>query len=143
MCVSFCDVKGLVVEGRAGGVAGLAGVVVVVVVVEEEEEDVRALSLYLENFVHSKVDSLNDISTIVEDSTDILRVDCAGEVGITVMCVMLFAVGLTTLLRNLKEIIPDEVLGPRELPVRPLVYLLLGFRRYHVVHKLREVFFQL
>ena len=88
------------------------------------------------------MNSLNDVSTIVEDPPDVLRVDGAGEVGITVMCIMLFAVGLTTLLRNLKEIIPDEVLGPRELPVRPLVYLLLGLRRYHVVHKLREVIFQ-
>ena len=67
---------------------------------------------------------MNDVSAIVEDSANVFCVDCAGEVRVAVVCIVLFAVGLTTLLRDLEEVVPDEVLGPGELTIGPLVYLL-------------------
>ena len=98
---------------------------------------------YLENFVHSQVHSLNDVSAVVENPPNVFGIDRAGEVWIAVVCIVLFAVSLTTLLGDLKKIVPDEVLGPGELPIGALVYLLLGFRRHHVVHELGEVLLQL
>ena len=58
--------------------------------------------LYLENFVHSKVHSLYNVSAIVENSTDILRVNGTCKMWVTVVCIVLFAIRLTALLGDLK-----------------------------------------
>ena len=45
--------------------------------------------------------SLNDVPAIVEDPADVFCVYGASEVRVAVVCIVLFAVGLTTLLRDL------------------------------------------
>lgn len=73
---------------------------------------------------------MNDVSAVVEHAANVLGVDGAREVRVAVVRVVLLAVGLTALLRDLEEVVPDEVLGPGELPIRSLVYLLKAWRKH-------------
>ena len=52
--------------------------------------------------------ALNDISTIVKDSSNVLSIYGTGEVRIAVVCTVLLRVGSTRLLADLKEIIPEK-----------------------------------
>ena len=83
---------------------------------------------------------MNDVSAIVKDSADVLRVYRAREVRITMVGAMLLGVSPRRLLRNLEEIISDEVFGSSKLFVGALVDLRLSFRGKHVVDKLWEIF---
>ena len=56
--------------------------------------------------------------------------------------IMLLIISLTCVLRNLKEIIPYKVFGPRKLSICTLLfYFGLGLRWHNIVHKFREVIF--
>ena len=96
----------------------------------------------LQYFVHSEMHSLYNVTTIVENPPYVFRIDCASKMGIAMMRTMLFVISLTGVLRNLQEIIPNEVFGPRNFPICTLLFnfgLCLG--RHDVVYKLREVIF--
>ena len=95
--------------------------------------------MLLEDLVHPKMDPLDDVPAVVEDPADVLRVDGAGEMGVAVVGGVLLGVPLRGLLGDLKEIVPDEVLGPSKLPICPAVDLGHGFGRHGIVHKFGEV----
>ena len=84
--------------------------------------------------------SLNDVPAVIEDSTDIFCIYCAGEVRITVMSTMLLSVSPRWLLRDLEEIVSYEVFGSSEFFVGSLVNFRLRFGWKHIVDKLREIF---
>lgn len=52
--------------------------------------------------------ALNYISTIVEDPSNVLSVNCACEVRIAMMCTVLFRISSTGLLADLEEIVPEK-----------------------------------
>lgn len=52
--------------------------------------------------------ALNYISTIVEDPSNVLSVNCACEVRVAMMCTVLFRISSTGLLADLKEIVPEK-----------------------------------
>lgn len=95
--------------------------------------------MLLEDFVHPEMDPLDNVPAVVKDPADVLSVNGAGEVGVAVVGGVLLGVPLRCLLGDLKEIVPDEVLGPGELAVCPAVNFGHGFGRHGVVHKLGEV----
>ena len=105
----------------------------------------RRFLCFLQDFVHPQMHSLYNVTTIVENPSDVFGVDCASEVWIAMVGTMLFVVStLTGMLRDLQEIIPNEVFGPRKFPVCTLLFDFgLCFRWHYVVHKFREVIFQL
>ena len=55
--------------------------------------------------------SLDDISTVIEHTADVLRIDSAGEVRVTVV------LDVTRRRRNTEELVPDKVLGPDHLHI--------------------------
>lgn len=85
---------------------------------------------------------LDDVPAVVEHPPNVLRVHRAREVGIAVVSTVLPGVSLIGLLRQLEEVVPDEVLCARELPVLPAVQLRLSLGRDHVDLKVGEVIFQ-
>ena len=87
------------------------------------------------------MDSLYDVSTIIEDSPDVLRVHGTREVGVAVVSAVLLRVAARGLLGDLKEVVPDEVFRSREFPIRPLVYFRRSLRGKHVMDKFWEIFF--
>jgi len=89
------------------------------------------------------VDTLNDVSAVVEDPPDVLGVHRAGEVGVAVVRAVLPTVRPARLLAYLQEVISYKVLGSGELFVCASVYLRAGLRRDHIVHELGEVVLQL
>ena len=86
---------------------------------------------------------LYDVSAIVENPSNVFRIDSAREMWVTMVPAMLFAIPLTRLLTKLQKVVPDEVFRPRKLPVLALVDLRLRLRRYHVVCEFGEVVLQL
>ena len=84
-----------------------------------------------------------DISAIVKDSPNVLGVYGTSEVRVTVVSIVLFAVALSGVLRDLQEVVSDEVLGSSELSVGTLLLdLRQRLLRHHVVHELGEIVFQ-
>ncbi len=98
----------------------------------------------LQNLVHPEMHPLYDVPAVVEDPPDVLGVDGAGEVRVAVVSAVHVPVAaLRALLRQLEEVVADEVLGPDKLPVLTGVHVALRLRRDHVVNELREVVLQL
>ena len=95
--------------------------------------------MLLEDLVHPQMDPLDNVPAVIKDPADVLRVDGAGEVGVAVVGGVLLGIPLRGLLGDLKEIVPDEVLGPGELPIGPGVNFRHGLGRHGVVHEFREI----
>ena len=87
------------------------------------------------------MDSLDDISTIIEHSPDVLRVHGTREVGVAVVSTVLLRVPARGLLRDLKEVVPDKVFRSREFSIRPLIYFRCRLGGKHVMNKFGEIFF--
>ena len=87
------------------------------------------------------MDSLYDVSTIIEDSPDVLRVHGTREVGVAVVSAVLLRVAARGLLGDLKEVVPDKVFCSREFSIRPLVYFRSSLRGEHVMDKFGKIFF--
>ena len=97
----------------------------------------------LQNFIHSKMHSLYDVTAVIKNPSNVFCIDCASKMGITMVGIMLLVISLTGVLRNLLEIIPNEVFGPRKFSICTLLfYFGLFFRWHNIVHKFREVIFQ-
>lgn len=86
------------------------------------------------------MNSLYDVSAIVENSTYIFCIYCTSEVRVAVVRAVLLRVSPRGLLRNLEEIVAYEVFGSSEFFICSLVDLRLGFWWEHVVDKFREIF---
>ena len=62
----------------------------------------RQFSDVLQDLVHPEMHSLYNVTTIVENPSYVFCIDCASEVGIAMVCIMLFVISsLTGVLRNL------------------------------------------
>ena len=104
----------------------------------------RRFLCFLQDFVHPQMHSLYNVTTVIEHPSDVFCVDCSSKMGIAMVGIMLLVISLTGVLRNLQEIIPNEVFGPRTFSIFTLLFNFgLCFRWYYVVHKFREVIFQL